>query len=37
MPKAVVFVGAMLVGMLGYELINRALADAGPRPQQRTH
>ncbi len=37
MPKAIVFVGAMLVGMLGYELINRALADAGPRPQQRTH
>jgi uncharacterized membrane protein YedE/YeeE len=35
LPKAVIFVVAMLVGMLGYELINRVLTDAGRHPQQR--
>ena len=35
LPQAVVFVGAMLVGMLGYELINRALTDTSAQPQHR--
>ncbi|HMM76605.1 MAG TPA: hypothetical protein PJ986_12905 [Gammaproteobacteria bacterium] len=33
LPQAVIFVAAMLVGMLGYELINRAAASATPRAQ----
>ncbi len=37
LPKAVIFVGALLVGMLAYELINRALTQATPRAQQGTH
>jgi uncharacterized membrane protein YedE/YeeE len=38
LPKAVIFVGAMLVGMLAYELINRALtAPPVSRPQPGAH
>lgn len=36
LPKAAIFVLAMLVGMLGYEFVNRVLADGGRQPQQRT-
>jgi uncharacterized membrane protein YedE/YeeE len=35
LSQAVIFVAAMLVGMLGYELFNRVLANAGRHPQQR--
>ena len=38
LPKAVIFVGAMLVGMLAYELINRALTPPPvARPQPGAH
>ncbi len=33
LPQAVIFVGAMLVGMLGYEVINRVSASTAPRAQ----
>ena len=36
-PKAVIFVCAMLVGMLAYELINRALTQTAPHTQPGTH
>lgn len=36
LPPAANFVGAMLVGMLGYELINRARLSAPAQPQHRS-
>ncbi|MGE3772980.1 MAG: DUF6691 family protein [Gammaproteobacteria bacterium] len=36
LPQALIFVAAMLVGMLGYEVINRASAAAPPRAQHRS-
>lgn len=36
LPQALVFVAAMLVGMLAYELINRLLTQATPQPQHRS-
>ena len=36
LPELVVFVAAMLVGMLAYELTGRALSQAAPQPQHRS-
>lgn len=36
LPQAVIFVAAMLVGMLGYELINRVSTPASPPAQPRS-
>lgn len=36
LPQAAIFVGAMLIGMLAYELINRALTQSPPPAQHRS-